>query len=76
MNIETFSGQFADAIELPEAQLNADTKFKDLDVWDSLCVLNIIAMVDSLYNVSVGGNDLQNSTTVRDIFDLVVARVK
>ena len=76
MDIDTFSAQFADAIEVPADQVKADTKFKDLEVWDSLCVLNIIAMVDSLHNVSVGGNDLQNSATVQDVFNLVVARAK
>ena len=76
MNKETFSVQFADAIELSAGQVAPETKFKDLEIWDSLCVLNIIAMVDSVYNVAVSGNDLEKGNTVLDIFNLVQARVK
>jgi acyl carrier protein len=76
MNIETFTGQFTDAIELPAGEVTPQTKFKDLEIWDSLCVLNVIAMVDSLYNVAVSGNDLEKGNTVVDIFNLVQARVK
>ena len=76
MDIETFSQQFAEAIEVSPCQIHGMTNFKELEVWDSLCVLTVIAMVDTNYGASVGGNDFERSTTVADLFNTVVARAK
>ena len=76
MDIETFTGQFADAIEVPADSVTPATKFRNIQIWDSLCVLNIIAMVDTFYNVSVSGDDLQKGGTVLELFNLVESRVK
>ena len=76
MNLEAFAGQFADAIEVPADQVRPETIFKDLRIWDSLCVLNIIAMADSVYDVAISGDDLNKGRTVLDIFNLVQSRVK
>ena len=76
MTLEEFSAQFADAIEIPNTEVNGATEFKQLEIWDSLCVLTIIAMVDTNYNITVSGNDLEESGTVSDLFDLVRSRTK
>lgn len=76
MDIDTFSRQFADAIEIPVEGIERTTEFKHLDVWDSLCVLTIIAMVDTNYGISVGGNDLEKATTLEDLFNTVCSRAK
>jgi acyl carrier protein len=76
MDIDTFSRQFAEAIEIPVERVQATSQFKQFDVWDSLCVLTIIAMVDTDYGVSIGGNDLENASTVEDLFNLVRARTR
>jgi acyl carrier protein len=76
MTLEEFSMQFADAIELPHDDVNKETEFKHLDIWDSLCVLTIIAMVDTNYNINVSGNDLEHVKTVADLFELVLSRTK
>ena len=75
MDIDTFvlnfAGQFDDT---PEGEITADTKFRDIDEWSSLSALSIIAMVDDEYGVTLKGDDIRNATTVRDIFDAVVAK--
>ena len=76
MTLEEFSAQFAEAIEIPAAEVSGATEFKQLEVWDSLCVLTIIAMVDTNYNITVSGNDLEKSGTVSELFDLVRSRIK
>jgi acyl carrier protein len=76
MTLDEFSTQFADAIEVPHDDVNGQTEFKQLDIWDSLCVLTIIAMVDTNFGITVGGNDLENAKTVSDLFDLVRSRMK
>jgi acyl carrier protein len=76
MDITAFANQFAEAIEIAPEQISGMTEFKQLGVWDSLCVLTVIAMIDTNYGVSVGGNDIERSRTVNDLFDTVALRVR
>lgn len=69
--IENFAAQFDDT---DEALFAADTKFKQLDEWSSLTALSIIAMVDDEYNVIIKGNDIINSETIQDLFEIVVKK--
>ncbi len=66
--IENFANQFDDT----EASVfNAKTEFKELDEWSSLLALSIIAMVDEEYDVSIKGEDIINSTTIEDLYNIV-----
>lgn len=74
MSLQGFIPQFADAIEVDPASINAETEFKALENWDSLCALSIIAMVDDAYQVTLGGEDLESAKTVADLWTVVEAR--
>lgn len=74
MTIETFTSNFAEALETNPAELSADTAFKDLTNWDSLAALSVIAMIDEHYGVSVGGADLERSRSLQDLWELVAQR--
>ena len=77
MKIEDFIENFAAQFDETEPELfTAETNFKELDEWSSLAALSIIAMIDDEYNVIVKGNDIINSTTIQDLFDIVVKRIK
>ena len=54
--------------------IDSDTEFKNLEDWDSLVALSIIAMIDEEYDVSISGDDIRNSSTVQDLMDLVIVR--
>ena len=68
--MDNFAGQFDDT---PADQIKPDTNFRNLDEWSSLIALSIIAMVDEEYGVTLKGDDIKNATTVKDIYDCVVA---
>lgn len=70
--IEKFSEQF-DETELSE--FSAETEFKKLDEWSSLIALSVIAMVDEEYNIRIKGDDIRNSSTIDDLYNLVKARM-
>lgn len=70
--IEKFSEQF-DETELSE--FSAETEFKKLDEWSSLIALSVIAMVDEEYDVTLKGNDVNDSLTIEDLFNVVKSRV-
>lgn len=72
MNIQEFIGNFAAQFDdTDEALITPDTKFKQLDEWSSLSALSIIAMVDDEYDVILKGNDIINSETIQELFDIV-----
>lgn len=68
--MDDFLKNLADAINAPDAELQADQKLQDLPNWDSLAILTTISMLDLDYGVTVTGTDLQGCTTVADVFAL------
>lgn len=75
MDILNFIQNFADQFDDTEASdLNAETKFKELDEWSSLIALSVIAMVDEEYCVTIKGDDIRNSETIQDLFKIVKAK--
>ncbi len=75
MEIEKFVAKFAEQFESTSADaFVADTKFRDLEEWDSLVALSIIAMADDEYGVQLTGDDIRASATITDIFEKVKAK--
>lgn len=54
------------------SEFATNTRFKENDEWSSLLALTIIAMVDEEYNVKIKGVDINKSTTINDLFNLVI----
>lgn len=69
--IENFAAQFDDT---DASEIKAETAFKELEEWSSLTALSVIAMVDEEYGVKVKGDDIRNSQTVNDLFEIVKSR--
>jgi acyl carrier protein len=75
MEITTFLQNFADMLDDTDAALiKAETIFRDLDEWDSLTALSLIAMVDEEYSLKLTGDDIKNATTINDIFETVKSK--
>lgn len=75
MELKVFVANFAEQFEETEAsEITAATEFKNLDEWSSLIALSIIAMVDEEYDVTIKGEDIRNSNTVEDLFNVVKSR--
>lgn len=71
MSIDNFVEKFAIAIEVDSQTLSADSDYKNLDVWDSLNTLAVIAMADTDFNVTLSGQDVQESRTIGDLWKIV-----
>ena len=75
MEMKDFLANFAEQFDDTDAnEIQASTVFKDLDEWSSLIALSIIAMVDEEYDVTLKGDDIRNSNTIEDLFNIVKAR--
>ena len=76
MNLDQFIMNFSDLFEETDADtIEATTRFKDLEEWSSLVALSVIAMIDEEYDVEFRGDDIRNSSTVEDLFNIVSSRV-
>jgi acyl carrier protein len=75
MNITDFVKNFENAIEgIPVGSISPDTEFRQLEQWDSLAALTIMAMVNAEYDVELAAEELKNSKTIEDIFRVVAAK--
>lgn len=54
--------------EEPNVEITLDTKFRDLDEWDSLTALSLIAMADEEYGVTITGDEIKEMSTLNEIF--------
>lgn len=75
MDSEEFIQLFAEQFDETEAsEFKAETSFRELEEWDSMVALMVIAMIDEEYNVKVSGDDIRNSTTVQDLISVVASK--
>lgn len=75
MELNEFVVKFAEQFDdTDESVFSNGTKFKELDEWSSLLALSIIAMVDESYGVKVKGDDIKNSNTIDDLYQIVKSR--
>ena len=76
MEITGFIKNFADQFDETDAnEFRADTVYKDLDEWSSLVALSVIAMVDEEYDITIKGDDIRNTNTIEELFNIVKDRV-
>jgi len=72
---ENFIELFKETLEIDESvELTNDTVFRELEQWDSLGFLSVIAMIDEEYDIVIEGNDFKKLLTIGDIFNEIKAR--
>lgn len=72
MDIKEFIQNFADQFdEINVETLSAETKFRDLEEWSSMIALSVMAMIDEEYDVQIKADEMRNSQTVQELFDIV-----
>ena len=75
MEINTFLQNFASiSDDSDEALITNETILRDLEEWDSLTALSLIAMVDEEYSLKLTGDDIRSSTTLLDIFTVLKSK--
>ena len=75
-NLNKFVLDFESALEdvVPNS-LNEETKFRfDIESWDSLAALSVLAMIDSEYNLQVTAEEFLKCTTIKDVFELITSK--
>ena len=74
-SLEEFVALFSEQFDETDArEIQANTVFHDLDEWSSLIGLSVIAMVDEEFEVTLKGDDIRNSVTVEDLYNVVKSK--
>ena len=72
MNLDKFFEHFCAELEdVDMTTIDTSTDFKNIDEWDSLVALSIIAMVDEEFEIRITGSDMMKSKTIEDLYKLV-----
>lgn len=64
---QEFLKLFKETLEIEDMDINLDTVFRDLENWDSLTFLSVLAMIDEEYDVVIEGNNFQELQTIEDL---------
>lgn len=56
--------------------LDTNLNFTDLDEWDSLAVLSVLAMLDSDYHINMSKKELDNFSSVGEFIKYVEINAK
>ncbi|MBI1674471.1 MULTISPECIES: acyl carrier protein [unclassified Shewanella] len=71
MNKQEFLNQLEDILELDNNTLQGDEVLIDIEQWDSLAFLSVIAMADEHFDIVIQGDKLEQIKTVNDLVALV-----
>lgn len=74
--LDEFVALFAEQLdETDPSTITAGTKFRELDEWSSLLALTLISMIDEEFDVVLKGDDVKNSETIEDVYNIVVSKI-
>lgn len=69
--IEKFAEIFDD---IDVSSLNGNTKYRELEDWDSIAGLSVIGMVDEEYGVTFNADDMRACQTIEDLYNMVQSK--
>ena len=73
MKTDDFINELKEALEIEDEdqEITLETNLKDLEEYDSLSVLSIIAMIDKNFNKQIPSSDFIKITTIKSLLDLI-----
>jgi acyl carrier protein len=73
--MEDFITNFYEILDDTEKhEIKESTDFKNLDEWDSMAALMLIAMVDEKYEKQINGADIKESLTITDLYNIIQSK--
>jgi acyl carrier protein len=75
INHEQFVHAIKDAFEEPPDNLGLSTVLRELESWDSLTSVMLVAEIYADYRVQISGDEMSGCRTVADLMSLVEAKL-
>jgi len=71
MKKESFFEGLVECMEIDPVELSEDTVFKQLEDYDSMAVMSIVAFADEKFGTVLAAEKLEKMVTVRDLMELI-----
>tara|TARA_B100000787_G_C16087783_1_gene247485 strand:+ start:153 stop:371 length:219 start_codon:yes stop_codon:yes gene_type:complete len=72
MKEDKFIREFIEELEeIPNIKIDLNTRFRDLDDWDSMTSMMIITMIDENYDVIITPEEMLKAKTLKDLYNLI-----
>ena len=73
MKTDDFINELKEALEIEDEdqEITLETNLKDLEEYDSLSVLSIIAMIDKNFSKQIPSSDFIKITTIKSLMKLI-----
>ena len=66
--MEKFITLFKEVLEVEEIAIDKDVKFRDLEEWDSLTVLSVLAMISDEYDIAIPRDEFSKIETIEELY--------
>lgn len=70
MKKQEFINKLKEELEV-EIEVTIDTSIKDLDEWDSMCAMILIAFVSDSFGVTLSADDIKNISTFKSLIERI-----
>ena len=70
MKKQEFINKLKEELEV-EIEVTIDTSIKDLDEWDSLGAMTLIAFVSDSFGVTLSADDIKNISTFKSLIERI-----
>lgn len=71
MKKKEFFDELKDRLEIEDVEINEKTNLQELDEYDSLAVISIIALVDEKFGKRLSGEQFRDVTTIESLMKLI-----
>lgn len=71
-NLNEFTTKFLEEFEgIDPEKYNSETKFRNIETWDSLTGMAIVTMIEDEYDVILTDDEFMSCNTIAEVFKLV-----
>ena len=75
MGLEKFIKDFETSVEAVEpGSLTAETRYRELQAWDSLAVLTVTDTIEVEYGVLLNKKDFESAVTIEELYQRVARK--
>jgi acyl carrier protein len=71
MKKDTFFEELLECMDIDPVEINETTVFRELEDFDSMAIMSIVAYVDEKFEKTMAAEELQKVKTVRDLMELI-----
>ncbi len=71
MKKEVFFEELAECLEIEDVQFSESTILKELDDYDSMAVMSLIAFVDEKFNLELSAEKINGITNLESLMSLI-----